>query len=375
MGRLGYAASNLAERELLFGYDLLQQQMRAATFPFLSANLVYQDSGETLTQPSIVRVAEITRPDGKKRKVRVGVLGLARMNPGLAQQTPDGRRIVTADPADAARKVLPGLRKKSDIVVALVTLDLEEAKSLAKEVPGIDLILGGYGATLSEADVQREAPAGKARILYAGNQGKKLGEVRVFIGEKGQPTRMDFELVTLGKMVPDDPGMMDLVEKNRLAINEIHRNEAPLVNADKIRAAYEGTSYVLASTCKACHEGEYRIWEGTKHAHAFQTLMEKHQDYNPDCVGCHTTGFRQNTGYLNAKSTPDLMNVQCEACHGPGKNHPEKVGEGYGRAGPEMCLACHTAGNSPDFDAAAYRAKIRHWGDKGEGGLPPPAAH
>ena len=367
MKRIGYSAVNLGEREVLFGYDRLQPTAgKQKGVPFLSANLVYQDSAAPIAQRTLVQTVEIQQAGGRKRKVRIGILGLARMNPGLSIPVADGRRIVTADPVETARKVVPELEKKSDVVVALATLEPEQARSLAKQVQGIDLILGGYGAFLSaNIDLVGETLVGKTRILYAGNQGKKVGEVRVFLGENAKIARAERELVNLGKRVPDDPGIMDLVERNRVAINELNKRQAPLVDAAKLRAMYEGSSYVRSEACKDCHEEAFRIWEETKHAHAFQILVERHQDYNPECVVCHTTGFRRPTGFVNAKSTPDLMNVQCEACHGPGKEHPEKVGEGYGPVGRQSCLICHTPDNSPDFDPVAYRVKIRHWKEDG----------
>ena len=362
MGRLGLAAVNLGEREIAFGYDRLQQEMKKASFPFISGNMVYQDSGKPLLAPYVIRTVEARGADGKKRKIRVGILGLIRMNPGLSQQTPDGRRIVTADPVSAAREALPALRKKSDLVVVLAAMEPEQARTLAKEVPGINLVLGSFGAIqLVNVDVPGQDPASPTRMLYVGNQGKKVGEVRVFLGEGPKPARMETRLVILGKGVPDDPAIADLMEKSRAALNEINREKAPLAEGGKTQATNEGASYVLAETCKGCHEEAYRIWQETKHARAFRILEERHQDYNPECVGCHTTGFRRPTGFKNLNSTPGLKNVQCEACHGPGKGHPDPVGKGYGRAGLDTCRVCHTANNSPNFDPAAYMFKIRHW--------------
>ncbi len=362
MGRIGYAAVNLGDKEVLFGYDRLQQEMKKAAFPFISANMVYQDSGDPILAPMLLKTVDLAPPEGKKRKLRIGIVGLARMNPGLSQQSPDGRRIVTSDPVAAARKVVPELKKKADLTIALVTLEPDQAKQLASEVPGIDLILGAFGAVQSASAEAAASPQGpQARIVYAGNQGKKLGEVRIFLGGDGKPARLETNLVTLGRIVPDDPDLMDLVEKNRTAVNEIHRKEAPLVDVAKMREMYVGQSYVRAESCKECHQEAFQIWEGTKHSHAFQILVDSHQDYNPDCVGCHTTGFRRPTGFVNAKSTPELMNVQCEACHGPGEGHPDKAGKGYGKAGLDTCQTCHTTDRSPDFDPIAYMVKIRHW--------------
>jgi hypothetical protein len=368
MARLRYVAANVGEREVLTGIERFQVAREKTSFPFISANLVYQDTAQPITEPFILHTAEVGAAGGKKRKVRVGIFGLVRMNTGLAVTTPDGRRIVTGDPIAAARKIVPGILKKADLVVALVTLEPDQARALARELPGIHLILGGFGAMLTPTqDVAGDTKVGESRILYAGNQGKKIGEVRIFLAEKNRPEKLERDLVGLGRRIPDDPDLMDLVDRNRIAINEIHKAAAPLVDAARIREMYEGKSYVQAESCKDCHEEEYRLWKQSRHAHAFQTLVDRHQDYNPECVGCHVTGFRRPTGFLNAKSTPEMMDVQCEACHGPGKGHPDSVGKGYGRVGRAFCVSCHTTDNSPDFDPIAYMVKIRHWKESAGG--------
>jgi hypothetical protein len=375
MTRLGYTAAGVGEREIVAGFERLQKEMKQASFPFLGTNLVYQDSGEPAFSPSLVKVIELAPSQGKKRKVRLALLGLARMNAGVSQETPDHRRIVTSDPVAAARQAVPALRKKADLVVALVTLEPDQAKALVKEVPGIDLVLGSFGAlqTLSSETPASGNPADAVRVVYAGNQGKKLGEIRIFLGAEGAPSRFEANLVSLGRIVPDDPDMMEIMQQNRIAINEIHRKEAPMVDSEKLRATFEGASYVRSETCKTCHEEAYQTWQESKHAQAFKILVDRHQDYNPDCVGCHTTGFHRPTGFLNAKSSPDLENVQCEACHGPGKGHPDSVGKGFGPAGLSTCQTCHTTDNSPDFDPTAYMLKIRHW-KTGQASAAPAAA-
>jgi len=368
MGRIGYAAVNVGEREVLFGPEKIREWAKQNNLPLLSANLVYQDSAQPAFTPSLVKTIEIGNAGGGKRKLRIGVVGIARMNAGLSVPTADGRRIVTSDPITALRGQLTALARKIDFAVVLTSADPDQSRDILKQVQGVGLLLGGSGPLVVNEDVSSAAtavPSGAAtlppKLVYAGNQGKKVGEIRLFLSQDGLVAKLDPETINLGKMVPDDPAIMDLVDQNRIAINEIHKREAPLVDSEKLRAMYQGASFVRSEACKTCHEEAYKLWESSKHAHAFKTLEERHQDYNPDCVGCHTTGFRKPTGFLNAKSTPDLMNVQCESCHGPGMGHPDKLGKGYGAVTKDFCVTCHTPENSPDFDALAYRVKIRHW--------------
>lgn len=85
----------------------------------------------------------------------------------------------------------------------------------------------------------------------------------------------------------------------------------------------EKATYIGAGKCKMCHMKQYKSWEKTKHAKAFEVLKAKGQDKNPDCIKCHVTGLGKEGGFKNIDETPDMINVQCETCHGPGSEHKE----------------------------------------------------
>lgn len=98
-------------------------------------------------------------------------------------------------------------------------------------------------------------------------------------------------------------------------------------------------SYVGSKACKKCHLKEYNSWAETKMAKAFDLLkpgavadkkkqlkLDPAKDYTADkeCVGCHTTGFRKAGGFVDVATTPDLVGVGCEMCHGPGGTYTQK---------------------------------------------------
>jgi hypothetical protein len=64
----------------------------------------------------------------------------------------------------------------------------------------------------------------------------------------------------------------------------------------------------------------------------------------------------QAGGFVSKESTPDLVNVQCENCHGMGTTH------GAGAVvGPEVCITCHNASQDPSFNFDEKVQKIVHW--------------
>jgi hypothetical protein len=73
---------------------------------------------------------------------------------------------------------------------------------------------------------------------------------------------------------------------------------------------------------------------------------------------CHSTGYGKIGEYATVADIPFyLQGVQCEACHGEGKGHPEKGGiERKVTLG--ACRNCHTKDQSPIFNYVAYLEKI-----------------
>jgi len=90
-------------------------------------------------------------------------------------------------------------------------------------------------------------------------------------------------------------------------------------------------SYVGVKTCRKCHMRQYRTWKKMKHAKAWSALPAKYQALDQKdekgraCVSCHVTGYgdADRGGFADPTKSEKLLNVQCEACHGPGSKHVE----------------------------------------------------
>jgi len=104
--------------------------------------------------------------------------------------------------------------------------------------------------------------------------------------------------------------------------------------------------------CINCHEEITHSWLKTRHARAFESLKKTSQEGLPGCLPCHVTGYDEPGGYVDFEITPELIGVQCEACHGAGKAHIANPGEKSGitaRTGEMKCKKCHTPGQDPNF--------------------------
>ena len=387
MNRIGYAAAAFGPRELNHGWEAFAARQKAMKFPLVSANIVWQDTAQPVVQPYVI-VKTALRRGAKNKEVRLGVLGLAAVNPAFLKTGPQNRRIVTVDPIAAAQKYAAELRSKADVVIALSSLDLESARNLARKVKEIDLLLGGNGAMQTRPDdFPEDSLFGRTRLQYIGDQGKNVGEVRLLFGEKRALATVTRAVVGLTRDWPDEPELARLMEETKVAINEYHKGQAeasnpfaaapvappsgsgaaaaaapggavpPLVTA---RGAGAVSEYTGSERCQPCHEQEYAVWTKSKHAHAFDILEKVHQDFNPTCVGCHVIGWQKSGGFVNASATPGLVHVGCEACHGPSSGHPDS-GAPYRGATLDGCRVCHTRENSPDYNPATYIPRVIHW--------------
>jgi hypothetical protein len=99
---------------------------------------------------------------------------------------------------------------------------------------------------------------------------------------------------------------------------------------------------------------QLRQWTESKHARALAALKRKRQELNPECIRCHVTAYGEVGGYrIGAKQGVDLGNVQCEACHGFGREHRGK-GKIRGRVAETVCRRCHSTENSPTYRNEPY---------------------
>jgi len=135
------------------------------------------------------------------------------------------------------------------------------------------------------------------------------------------------------------------------------------------RAAKGQASYVGMAACADCHQDAVDFWKTTVHAQAWKTLVDRGQQLDYSCIGCHVSGF-DKPGGSNLGHNEPLRDVQCEVCHGPGSIHVAKGGEEKPPAikrapAPDLCATqCHTKEHSDTFQ---YEAYLRDVTGKGHG--------
>lgn len=340
MGLLGYSAANVGERDVRGGFDAFAQRTSGARFPMLSANIVRNDGKQPVFPPSAV--IEATSPSGK-RTVRIGVIGLVRFNPIFRKDGPDGSKLEIVHPNEVIAREIKKLRaQKVELVILLAALHRDDARRIARAHPGIDFVVGSYGGVYM---TEREGEEG-AWVLYAGNQGKQIGETRIFFGESGQRPEVVNKLHFLADLYPMDPEIQKFVNGSMRGIAK--------------RKTVSGQPFAGSASCAPCHASVHERWATTKHAEALAALKSKKDSKAPACLVCHTTGFGKEGGFTSVQATPQLAGVGCESCHGAGREHIARPTRGYGKVGIATCQSCHDLENSPEFDYYSYLERVAH---------------
>jgi hypothetical protein len=346
----GFDAVAVGERDLAYGIRTLKSQAEAG-LPIVCAN--HYENGARVF-PSIV----IKRIRGAK----VGVVAL------LGEKPRELEGVELRDPASEGREAIERARKECDCVVLLAHMGREKLLEILPSLEGADVVIRGHGLegekergscadTLSAAAEHAGLP-----VFFSGELGRNLGLVSL-AGVRGKrPVVVESALIHLGAGVADDPAtakeLAAYLSDERSKQKELQLNRALARDASTGRIV---DRYLGIEICRRCHGNLMPRFVAGKHFRAFETLRERGQATDPECLACHTTGYRRPGGYDPAaekEGASYLAGVQCEACHGPGTAHARDGS--YTKAARASCRACHTSKWSPDFDFQTYWSRVSH---------------
>ena len=258
------------------------------------------------------------------------------------------------------KKLAPGIetelaieKKRRELAVKAAEY-CAEARKKNKKIPEIHLMM-----VLTEqgepSAIMRPLGAGATQLIEIGHKGKYVGLLGVFAD--GKKYRLQYQMVLMGpeweskKGEEKDNAVITLMEKYNQDLKREdmlakvsrspHYNQIMPPNQAGLKATYVGSE-----RCSDCHSDAAKVWMKTPHAIATETLEKlKHpsgRQYDPECMMCHTTGFKHPGGYnnyvVNLANWPakpeqapnakkikahndNLRGVSCESCHGPGSEH------------------------------------------------------
>ncbi len=340
--KIGIDAVNVGDLDLVLGIDYLKELEKKQNFPFVSANLV-NDKNEPIFKRYIIK-----KVNGKNVGI-FGVMGDTSEMSSRVDEITKGAASVQ-DPLQAAEAIVKELSGKVDYMIALTHQGTNRDWVIARRVKGIDLVVGGHDKQKTREPNEAE----KTLIVQAGEKGQYQGMLEVSLDTKtGKNT-----LVPLGDDIANDPKVKAMISDYNDKIAEIYGGSG------ESKPAAQDVSLRL-TTCEPCHGEQVAKWKTTDHAKAYETLVKKSKQFDPKCLACHTTRFEQAEGFSMKQQQMELVNVQCESCHGLAKEHLSDFSKLNPTPKPAMalCLKCHTSDRCPNFekDANIVMEKIKHW--------------
>ena len=294
MSLMEYDAVALSDADLSYDDAYLTQQRAITNFPFLVPNSAQKDFTESFV---IKNAAEHTI-------------------------------------AFVTGRVQKQVASRANVVVALGSPDTSK---------GIDVVI-------QPDEVKTVTSNTETLHLASKPEGRTLGFLALWINSEGELARHYATQLALTGGVEESESMRQILTDFYQEFTQ-SADPTPLF-ADQLLEQQQKNGYVSATACQRCHEQEYLQWSATRHAFAYQTLQKKERYFDAGCVSCHTTGFGYPTGFQIGEQDSTLKGVQCETCHGPGKQHVGNPKKSNIRSGTDtsLCLQCHDTKHSLGFD-------------------------
>ncbi|HXG23331.1 MAG TPA: multiheme c-type cytochrome [Chthonomonadales bacterium] len=348
LNQIGYHALNLGRREAGLDRDALAAIIRESQAPFVSCNVMDRAKSTPLAEP--YRLFTVGG-------VRIGITGVTE-----APEDEVGPGVMVRPAAEALAQTLPKMKQLCDYVIVLAFASSETLKTLAARFHEIDCLLGGDVPQSSE----RAERLNRAVAFNVTDKGKVLGKL-TFRRNDHSLELTDSAALKVKDSISPAPEMTALLAAYR---NELRERNLEFATGEELEpiASVRATAdtYVGQDACAPCHPKAHQISLAAAHSHAYQTLVQKKAEYDPECLRCHTVGYGARDGFISMERTPQFAGVQCETCHGRAGEHVKSMKNGLQRAStfrpvtPNSCIRCHDEENDGRFDFTHDWAMIKH---------------
>lgn len=360
---MGYHAVNLGSAEVQIPVNRLYETIEQTTCPIVSCNVLDATTGKHIATP-FAR----TRIKGQS----VAIIGLVEPEPAIRI----GAGLTITPPNDALANTLKSIGDSCDIILVAADVPRNTARTLATIFNDrITALL----VTNQSKHSKRIDTVEHTSILLGGHGDTDLFEFTIDSLAQGRFTTIDNIRHPVGPMVEYDDHVARLAEqyRNQLGQDPSHyrSNDSDVQRWWQLMQndTMPDNWYIGATRCRECHSEEYRQWQQTDHAGAYNTLVDAAGTHKKSqCLTCHVVGIDTPTGFSLEAYSGNLLGVQCENCHGPGAihfQHHKKMSESDNHQMPrfatlqdiqKMCITCHDKANSPNFDFDTYWPPIAH---------------
>lgn len=203
MNLMRYDALALGPRELSLGAEVLRRRMDEARFYVLSANAVISGTDELVALPYMTVQVD---------SLRVGLIGLTRPSDEVSPE------FQVLDPRATLEQYVPLVSEKADVVVVLTNTSYKTGLALARDVPGIDLLVAALPVQLPNQAIRTSmggAIVVSAEQAFPRHTGRRVGRLSLRVEPDGKLSGESWTSVPLDNSLNDDLEMTALLDRYR----------------------------------------------------------------------------------------------------------------------------------------------------------------
>lgn len=251
--------------------------------------------------------------------------------------------------------------RNGGLIFSDYTVSENARKVLPTLTQWVDDIQQKYGTSDSAQIMSLDYQTG----LRFENLTRRVAEYQKLVAEADKAAESSFRhyAVTLdGVEYKDDPEMSQYVRDFRRSLASLY-SASNTARAKEIEEIPGSRSFAGGARCAECHRPQQSFWQNTRHAHAWQTMLDQSAEFDLECIVCHTVGYMKPGGFDRPDRVAGFENVQCEDCHSMGSAHV--AGFGFledknidASAEDMLCEKCHNSEHSPDFRRETYVARV-----------------
>ncbi len=235
MNEIGYDVMTAGNHDVKQGIEGLRNIIQTANFPVLSANLVdsHGEDEHVGTKPYV-----ILEPEGVD--IKVGVLGLTTPDTASMLDRESRERFSFLDPQQTARENIARMKKEgAGLIILLSHLGIESDREMARNVDGIDIIVGGH----SHTELETPEKINDTLITQTGKFGKNYGKIEVSFVKSEDGAKIRSVTSTLHKIEPhrvrSDRNIYKIADKYNRQLKPIMKRRIGTAPADLMVRDYQ----------------------------------------------------------------------------------------------------------------------------------------
>lgn len=252
MNLMQYDAMTFGNHEFDKGSEALSNFIKNAQFPFVSANVdfsaddllkgYFQAGAGNPAQSGKVYPAIIKEIGGQK----VGIFGLTTVD--TANISSPGA-VTFQDPVAKAKSTVATLQQQGiNKIIALSHLGYDVDQNLAKEVEGIDIIVGGHSHTKLETATVDNTHTEPKLIVQTGERAQNLGKLQVEFDKDGKLLNWTDSLIAIDQkkgseyVFAADPEAASILAKYKPKVDQLNKKVVGHSSVDLYGAVAVGSN-------------------------------------------------------------------------------------------------------------------------------------